>query len=81
MSAKNTGGDQSVSPTLESPKSNLVNINSASLGELDTLYGIGPVYAQKIIDHRPYSIGEELVTKQVLSQTTFDKVKDKISVY
>ncbi len=33
----------------------LVNINSASLDELDTLPGVGPSIAQKIIDSRPFS--------------------------
>ncbi len=32
----------------------LVNINTASAAELDTLPGIGPVTAKKIIDNRPY---------------------------
>ena len=41
-------------------QTNLVNINTASEAELDTLPGIGPVTAQKIIVSRPYSSLEEL---------------------
>ncbi len=59
----------------------LTNINIASLSELDSLAGIGPVYAQKIVDQRPYSDINELVTKKVIPQTTFTKIKNVISVY
>jgi len=70
------------SRTIISEASNaLININSASLKELDKLPGIGPVYAQKIIDHRPYSDTSELKSKKVVPNATFEKIKDKISVY
>lgn len=62
-------------------QSGLVNINSASLTELDKLPGIGPVYGQSIIEHRPYSTPEELVTKGALKQSVYEKIKDKITVY
>lgn len=58
-----------------------ININTATLSELDTLYGIGPKTAQKIIDNRPYSSIEELVTKKAVWQSTFDKIKDKITAF
>jgi len=80
-SAKNSGGDQTVSSTFSSDSNNLVNINNASSAELDSLPGIGPVYAQNIIEHRPYSTSEELVSKGAIKQSLYDKVKDKISVY
>ncbi|MBX4205838.1 ComEA family DNA-binding protein [Candidatus Microgenomates bacterium] len=59
----------------------LININTATLSQLDTLSQIGPVSAQKIIDNRPYSTIEDLVNKKVISQKTLDANKDKISVY
>lgn len=58
-----------------------VNINTASATELDTLPGVGPVTANKIITNRPYSGTEELVAKKVVSQKVFDGLKDRISVY
>lgn len=57
-----------------------VNINTASESELDTLPGVGPVTAQKIINGRPYSLVEELVQKKVVSNAVFEKIKDKISL-
>jgi competence protein ComEA len=59
----------------------LVNINSASLTELDKLPGIGQVYGQNIIEHRPYSNIEELVSKGVLKQSVFEKIKNQITLY
>ena len=35
----------------------LVNVNSATLAELDTLPRIGPVIGQRIIDARPIADG------------------------
>jgi len=58
-----------------------ININSASEKELDTLPGVGPVTAQKIIDNRPYQALEELISKKVVSSKVFDNIKDKIALY
>jgi len=37
--------------------------------------------AGKIIDGRPYGSIEELVSKKVVGNSVFEKIKDKISVY
>jgi len=58
-----------------------IDINSASSSELDALPAIGMVTAEKIISNRPYTDIGELVSKKVMGQKTFDKVKDMISVY
>jgi competence protein ComEA len=80
-SANNSGGDQTVSGNFSERGSGLTNINTASLGELDKLPGIGPVYGQSIIDHRPYSTVEELLSKGALKNSVYEKVKDLVSVY
>jgi len=61
--------------------SSLVNINMASEQELDTLSGIGPVTADKIINNRPYSDINDLLSRKVVSQKVFDQIKDKITAY
>lgn len=61
--------------------SDLININTATISQLDKLPGIGPTYGQNIIDHRPYSTVEELLSKEVLKKSVYEKIKDKITVY
>ena len=59
-------------------KSKLVDINSASKDELDALPGIGAAYSQKIVEGRPYSSKRELVSRNIIPQATYDKIKDQI---
>lgn len=77
--ASNSFGEDTIDPMVEN-SDGLIDINSASENELDTLPKIGPVTAQKIIAGRPYSAIEELVSKKALTQKTFDGLKDKITV-
>ena len=79
--AKNGGGGQTVSSTISSDSNTLVNINTGSAAELDSLPGIGPVYAQNIVEHRPYSTLEELVSKGAIKQSLYDKIKNLITIY
>ena len=58
----------------------LVAINKAPLNELTTLEGIGEVRAQKIIDSRPYTSIDELVTKDVLTTNMYEKIKNMLSL-
>ena len=80
-SAKTSGGDQTVSANFSSDSNALININTASLTQLDSLPGIGQVYGQSIIEHRPYSNVEELLSKGALKSSVYQKVKDLVSVY
>jgi len=62
----------------------LVNVNSASLQELDTLPGIGPVLAQRILDYRaangPFGKVEDLQQVEGLGPGIFEKIKDLVTV-
>lgn len=68
--------------TIEKSSQNatIVSINTGSKEQLDTLPGIGPVTAQKIIDNRPYQTIEELVTKKAVGQAVFEKIKHMVSL-
>ncbi len=57
---------------------NCISINQASASELDSLPNIGEVRSNKIVDARPYQTFDELVSKQVLSQSVLDEIKDLI---
>lgn len=59
----------------------LININIASETQLDSLPGIGPVTAQKIIVGRPYGSIDELLNKKIVGAKVFDQIKSKISIY
>lgn len=59
--------------------SNLINLNTASEAQLDTLPGIGPVTAKKIIAGRPYQTVSELLAKHLVSASIYEKIKDLIS--
>jgi competence protein ComEA len=56
----------------------LVDINSASEKDIKALPGIGDAYCAKIIAGRPYAKKDQLVSKNVIPQKTYDKIKDKI---
>ncbi|GKS63941.1 hypothetical protein YTPLAS72_12450 [Nitrospira sp.] len=58
----------------------MININSGRFDQLKTLVGIGDTYAKRIVEGRPYQRTDELVTKKVIPQITWDKIKDHILV-
>jgi len=58
----------------------VVNINSATESELIELPNISRVDARKIIRGRPYHDSQELITKHIVSDDKYAKIKDIVTV-
>ncbi len=57
-----------------------INLNTATLAELEALPEIGPVKAQAIIEARPFASIEDVKRVTGIKEGTFDEIKDQITV-
>lgn len=61
----------------------LVNINTASITELDSLPGVGEVTAQRIVEYRQqhsFTRIEDIMQVKGIGEAKFNKMKDRLTV-
>jgi competence protein ComEA len=84
VAAPPAAGSRSGSVSLSSANPSLLNINTASASELETLPGIGPTYARRIVEYReqngPFATIEEVMEVKGIGPGTFAKLEGLIAV-
>ena len=71
-------GSQSASSAQSRASADRMDINTAGKEKLASLPGIDDATAQKIIDDRPYHAKNDLVSRKIISQSTYDKISGMI---
>jgi competence protein ComEA len=70
--------------TSPSPAPGRINLNVASVAELDQLPGVGPVTAQRNVayreQHGPFQHVEQLREAKLVNAPTFEKIKELVTI-
>jgi competence protein ComEA len=55
-----------------------IDLNTATPQQLKGLPGMGDAYVQRIVDGRPYTAKNQLVTRGIVPQAAYEQIKDQI---
>ena len=65
---------------MATPEVKLININTATLTELNSLPGIGDKIAQAIMDKRPYKTPDALLNVKGIGYKKYEKIRSLITI-
>jgi len=57
-----------------------IDLNRASLSQIEALPGVTPTIAKRIVEGRPYEDAGELVRKGILSRHEYHRIDDLVTV-
>ena len=77
-STKAPGANTKAPSKADATNATLVDLNRATTADLKAIPGIGDAYSAAIVKGRPYKNKTQLVSKKVLPQGVYDKIKDKV---
>ena len=74
------GRDTGEQPRRASIEAGVLDLNDADEDELQELPGIGPALAGRIIENRPYRNKLDLISRMVIPEGVYGRIKDLIDV-
>ena len=78
------GGRSPAGPSVDGGSGQLVNLNSATAEELDTLPGVGPATAEAILSHRdangPFTSVDQLLDVRGIGDAKLEQLRDLVTV-
>jgi DNA uptake protein ComE-like DNA-binding protein len=57
-----------------------IDLNTASRRQIETLPGITPSMARRIVDERPYAAPDDLVERGILTERELGRIRDRVTV-
>lgn len=78
MTAQKAAAAKPAAASAAAATADKIDINTATGDQLKAIPGIGDAYSKRIVDGRPYTAKNQLVSRGILPQGVYDKVKNQI---